>query len=183
VRLHQVIPGEILRTFDFFRISLGHHQFKLVVNVNTIFIHQLFAVQFFEMANIDAREYIGIHRGGFSFNLSLCQQLTLKNLSWRNCFDINGFNIRVFCLKIRDQLLHDHELVAGEVHHQVGRIGVFNSTVLNSAIRMKRPIVFTMSGIFCISRYLGCQTSKENHAKQLNEFFHDDELLSNYPED
>ena len=37
-----------------------------------------------------------------------------------------------------------------------------------------------MSGIVGISGYLGYQTSKENHAKQLNEFFHDDELLPNY---
>ena len=59
-----------------------------------------------------------------------------------------GEDVRVLLLEVRYELFHNHELVAGQVHDQVGRVRILDRAVLGVSARMECPVVFSVTGVF-----------------------------------
>jgi hypothetical protein len=65
----------------------------------------------------------------------------------RDGFDIDRLDIRVFGLEVPDQLFHDHELIARQVHDEIGRIGIADGAHDDGAVAVKGPVVGAVAGV------------------------------------
>jgi hypothetical protein len=96
---------------------------------------------------VDAREDVRVLGNLLTGDLSLRQYLSLQDLSWRNRFDEHGLDVRIFLLEILDELLHDHELVTRQVHHQICIVGIADLAVIDLYICMERTIIVPFTDI------------------------------------